>query len=218
MLRSLPIGRSASCLHKRSVLLTYQDLILISPTCVHNFSWFFRVLETLTNEPAWKDFLVSPSNFFETLSIVWSLDTPVYMHFNCSTPGAVEMADRWLDGAVELKKVTLFNIQLRSCYSTHQEHHPQNLSFFWRSMVIRIIKPSTGLFNFQNLNRSKFSLQISMFPPDLVHASLKNQGDARNLVQPQVRWAQVNSCDDDCDLRKKHQHKFLISMSRASTR
>jgi len=77
--------------------------------------------------------------------------------------------------------------------------------------VIRTIKPSIGLFDCQYLNRSKISLEISMLEPDLVHASLKNQRDARKHVQHQFRWAQVISCDDDCDLREKHRHKFLIA-------
>jgi len=152
---------------------------------------------------------------FDASSIVWSLDIPIYMRFNCSTPGAVEMADWWFkDG---------WRQWLKEGYSLQ---HSNGVLLFYTSVtsppkfvvllvldkfVIRTIKPSIGLFDCQYLNRSKISLEISMLEPDLVHASLKNQRDARKHVQHQFRWAQVISCDDDCDLREKHRHKFLIA-------
>ena len=75
MARSLPIGFFASCLHIRSVLLTCWALC-----------WSLLHVRTIP----------SLRYGFDASSIVWSLDIPLYMRFNCSTPGAVEMADWWL--------------------------------------------------------------------------------------------------------------------------
>jgi len=148
------------------------------------------------------------------------LSLSLYMRFNCSTPGAVEMADWWLkDGwhrwLKEGHSLQHSNGELPFYTSVTSRHHPQNLSYF--SCLIShqnyILNQALAYLTVSILIGARFlgkflclNLICSMHP-------WTTREMQENLVQPLVRWAQVISCDDDRDLREKHRHKFLISMS-----
>jgi len=148
------------------------------------------------------------------------LSLSLYMRFNCSTPGAVEMADWWFkDGWRQWLKegysLQHSNGVLLFYTSVTSRHHPQNLSYF--SCLIShqnyILNQALAYLTVSILIGARFlgkflclNLICSMHP-------WTTREMQENLVQPLVRWAQVISCDDDRDLREKHRHKFLISMS-----